>query len=181
MKDRDRRRLYAILTFLAAIAIVVTSALSVTFVALGVFYVYGRKNFLAWNEKRKAENAANKALGIKKGPGIITRTKSKIINLILNKVRVANSENPIDPKTKEVKVKPVEFDKLPKFKQEDHVIINRPDFTVPSSNQTKPISSAQPVANYASENAIYNGSEDKDDYLPPFSTPSGSRFRGIKF
>ncbi|NCC87876.1 MAG: hypothetical protein EOM05_08425 [Clostridia bacterium] len=181
MKDRDRRKLYAILTFLAAIAIVVTSALSVTFVAFGVFFVYGRKNFLAWNEKRKAENAANKKMGIKKEPGIIARIRAKIKKIISNKARDVISEKPIAPKIQGVQVEPAEFNKISKLQQEAPVIITCPDFIVPSSKQTKPISSAQPVANYAPENATYNDSKYEDDYLPSFSAPLGSRFRGIKF
>lgn len=56
MKDRDRRKLYAVLTLLASIVVAIGTTLSITFVALGVLIVYIKNNFWEWYEKKKLKD-----------------------------------------------------------------------------------------------------------------------------
>lgn len=185
MKDRDRRKLYTVLTLLAAIAVAVTCALSVTFVALGVLFVYGRKHFLVWNEKRKAENAANKEMGIEKGPGLIEKIIAKISKAKTKKAENENNaKSTIKPSTG-IKVKPVEFNKMSQapqqIPQDAPVIVTGPDFFVHSSQSKDTVVPTQNVPRADSKIAANNEHKYEDSNVTPFSTSTRSRFKGIQF
>ncbi|MEG0979717.1 MAG: hypothetical protein RR911_03715 [Oscillospiraceae bacterium] len=155
MKARDKQKLYGTLTLLASIAVAIGTALSITYVALGFLVIYVRDNFSEWNEKRKAENAANKAMGIKKEPGLLAtlKAKKKAKKAKEKAAKKNNAKTVTTPITGGIPVKPVEFntiqkpvveEKKPVYKPEP-VVLSQPIVTPQPVVKPQPIVTPQPV------------------------------------
>ncbi|MFY9199038.1 MAG: hypothetical protein WBK75_00475 [Acutalibacteraceae bacterium] len=169
MKDRDRRKLHATLILLASIFVAVATALSITFIALGALIVYVRKNFLVWNEKRKAENAERKEQGIEKKEGLLDKIKSKF-----GKKKTKNvdeSSDFVNVSSAGYNVRPVEFDKI-QYPQEE-VEVTGSNYLENYEESVRNISDAKQDAEIPKFNDYENSNQHQ------FGT--ASRFKGIQF
>ena len=169
MKDRDRRKLHATLILLASIFVAVATALSITFIALGALIVYVRKNFLVWNEKRKAENAERKEQGIEKKEGLVDKIKPKFGKKKTNDVDESNDFGNVS--SAGYNVKPFEFDKIDYPQEELEVEVTGSNYL---ENYEE---SVRNVSDVKQDNEIpkYN------DYENQNQSGTASRFRGIQF